>query len=73
MLKQGRYKYNYYVNHSPQLFDLATDPDELRDLSISPEYQSIREDLDQQLHAVVDPEVIDRKAKQDQAKPRFNG
>lgn len=73
MLKQGRYKYNYYVNHSPQLFDLATDPDELRDLSISPEYQSIREDLDQQLHALVDPEVIDRKARQDQAKPHFNG
>lgn len=73
MLKQGRYKYNYYVNQPPQLFDLETDPDELEDVVNDPQYASVRQELDRQLHAVVDPEAADRRAKENQAKPRFNG
>ncbi len=73
MLKQGRYKYNYYVNHPPELFDLATDPDELTDVSTDPAYASVREDFERRLHAIVDPEAVDCRAKKNQAKERFNG
>jgi choline-sulfatase len=72
MLKQGRYKYNHYVNHPPQLFDLAIDPDELADVSQDPAYASIRYEMERKLHAVVDPDAVDRKAKEDQAQARLN-
>ncbi|MFP4028890.1 MAG: sulfatase/phosphatase domain-containing protein [Candidatus Brocadiia bacterium] len=73
MGKEGRYKYNYYVNHDPELYDLASDPEELKDVSGEAEYSSIRRRLNDVLHDWVDPEAIDQKAKTDQAKPRFNG
>jgi choline-sulfatase len=73
MLKHGRYKYNYYVNHPPQLFDLAADPDELTDLSDDATHASVREELDRQLRAVLDPEALDHRAKENQARDRFNG
>jgi len=73
MLKQGRYKYNYYVGHPAQLFDLAIDPEELRDVYADPAYAPVIEDLDRQLHTMIDPEAVDRKARENQARPRFNG
>ena len=33
MLRNGRYKYNYYVGYPPELFDLAADPGEERNLA----------------------------------------
>lgn len=33
MVTDGRWKYIYYSHHRPQLFDLATDPQELSDLA----------------------------------------
>ncbi|PWS37532.1 sulfatase [Falsiroseomonas bella] len=36
MLRDGRWKYVRYVTYRPQLFDLAADPEELRDLAGDP-------------------------------------
>ena len=33
MLRNGRFKYNYYVGYPPELFDLAADPGEERNLA----------------------------------------
>lgn len=73
MLKHGRYKYTHYVNQSPQLFDLVTDPDELNDVSKAPGHASILDAMGRKLHAILDPEAVDRRAKENQEKERFNG
>jgi choline-sulfatase len=67
MLRQGHYKYIYYVGMPPQLFNLKDDPEELNDIAGRPE-QSVR--LDQfrkTLTGICDPEAIDQRAKADQA------
>ena len=50
MLRDKRYKLIYYpVGNRLQLFDLAEDPDEMRDLSESGEHQAVRERLSEKL------------------------
>lgn len=66
MVRDQQYKYVYYVNESPQLFDLHADPDELNDLSISPEHQSVLTAMEQKLLAILDPVATDTRAKADQ-------
>jgi choline-sulfatase len=56
-----------YVGYSPQLFDLAKDPQETNDLTADPAYRKDREDLDRALREIVDPEAVDARAKADQA------
>lgn len=73
MVKEGRYKYNYYVGHRPELYDLSADPDELVDVAGDPAYADVRKDLHGKLLDVVDPEAVDRRAKENQARPRHNG
>jgi choline-sulfatase len=51
----------------PQLFDLATDPEELVDLALTPAAQPLIGELDRRLRTLVDPEAVDRRAKADQA------
>ena len=67
MIKKGDYKYNYYVGYQPQLFNLTEDPDEMSDLAGKPAYKDVQEDLHAELLRVVDPEEIDRRAKENQA------
>jgi choline-sulfatase len=66
MLRNSRYKYVYYVNEAPQLFDLETDPGEAHDLSASPDHQPLLRAFEAQLRAMLDPEAMDRQAKADQ-------
>jgi choline-sulfatase len=66
MLRNAKYKYIYYVDDPPQLFDLEADPDELTDLSTSAHHQSVVADFEQQLRAMLDPETVDARAKADQ-------
>ncbi len=50
MIRQGRYKLIYYsVGHTRQLFDIDADPQELHDLSQSPDHGAVLEDLTQKL------------------------
>lgn len=58
MLREGRWKLIYYHGYAPQLFDLATDPDELHDLAMSDAHASVRDRLLQRLLADWDPEAI---------------
>lgn len=58
MIKRGHWKYNYYYGSKSELFDLAADPTEDRNLSGLPEHAAIEAEL----HAAVldgwDPDQI---------------
>ena len=66
MLTRGGYKYHHYVGYPSELFDLGADPEELRDLAGDPQYASVLAGFDAALRAMLDPEAIDRHAKDDQ-------
>ena len=67
MIRRGTWKYIHYVGMEPQLFDLASDPDELNDLGSSPAHADIRAELHAELLKICDPETVDRQARADQA------
>lgn len=75
MLRNGRYKYNYYVGYPAELFDLDTDAGEERNLVTDPAFSSIVAGFEAQLRGMLDPEAIDARAKADQAAliDRFGG
>ncbi len=66
MLRDLRYKYVYYVNAPPQLFDMQNDPDELQDLAPLPAYQAVLAERERRLRALLDPEAVDARARADQ-------
>ncbi len=66
MVKKGHFKYNYYVGSPPQLFDLDADPNEFTDLAGHPDWASVQADLHQELLARLDPDEVDRRAKENQ-------
>jgi choline-sulfatase len=67
MLRHGRWKYCRYVAYRPQLFDLIDDPEELRDLAGDREYAPVLAECEARLRAILDPEAVDRRAKERQA------
>jgi len=66
MLRQGRFKYIYYVGHAPQLFDLEADPRETRDLAASADHAQVLAEFEGKLRGLLDPEAVDAQAKEDQ-------
>ena len=36
MIRRGDFKYNYYKNDTPELYDLREDPKEMRNLALEP-------------------------------------
>jgi choline-sulfatase len=66
MLRRSNLKYLYYVGFRPQLYDLARDPEELRDVSTDPDYRDALTRLGRELRSLIDPEAIDAQAKADQ-------
>lgn len=66
MLRRGDDKLVYHVGMPAQLFDLATDPQERRDLAGTPAGTQRINALEARLRAICDPEAIDRDAKADQ-------
>jgi choline-sulfatase len=66
MLAKGRYKYHYYVGFPPELFDLERDPEETRDLATDPAYREVLAGFEAELRSRLDPEAVDRRAKDDQ-------
>ena len=66
MLAQGRYKYHHYVGFRPELFDLEADPEELHDLAGDVRYQPVLAQFEALLRGRLDPEAVDRRAKDDQ-------
>jgi choline-sulfatase len=66
MVRDERYKCVFYVGYPPQLFDLAEDPNELVDLSGDPRYAETLSSCERKLQSIIDPEEVDRRAKEDQ-------
>ncbi len=66
MIRQGKWKLIYYVGMDPELFDLENDPDELNNLVPGKTHEKIVEQLTSTLRGIVDPELQDAKAKEDQ-------
>ena len=75
MLRNGLYKYNYYVGYEPELFDLAADPGEERNLGADSAHATIASVFEAELRKILDPEATDKRAKADQAAliGRFGG
>ena len=75
MIRRGRYKYIHYVGCDPMLFDLAADPYERNDLAHSPEHRRVLEKYERELRRLLDPDAIDRHAREDQTRhmERFGG
>ena len=61
MIRRDRWKLNYYHGMEPQLFNLAEDPRETRDLARDSGHGSIRRDLLGQLLDSWDPDVVASK------------
>lgn len=68
MIRVDQFKYIYYVNMPPMLFDLKNDPEEIVDLSTDPTYQDTLILCEKELRAILDPEKMDQLAKTDQLK-----
>jgi choline-sulfatase len=69
MIRNGRWKYVYFVQYPdrPELFDLESDPEELRDLGTDQAHRAVREACHNKLLAMLNPEEVDRKATRRQA------
>lgn len=61
MIRQGRWKLVYHHGYRPQLFDMANDPDELRDLAEDAAHETVRDALLARIFAQWDPVAIDRR------------
>ena len=55
MLRRGDFKFNYYVNDIPELFNLREDPKEMRNLAALPEHRGKVEEMKAQLFAWYQP------------------
>ncbi len=66
MLREGTDKLVYHVGLPPQLFDLAADPEETRDLVAEGRGHDRATALERRLRSILDPEAVDRQAKADQ-------
>lgn len=74
MLREGDLKLVYHVGLPAQLFDLAKDPQELRDLVADGTGLQIAARLEGSLRKICDPEEVDARARHDQkAKAAFWG
>jgi choline-sulfatase len=66
MVADARWKYHEYVGYEPELFDLAQDPLETRNLAGDPDFASERDRLRDALYSICDPVAVDTRAKADQ-------
>ncbi len=58
MVRQGRHKYVYIHEYGSQLFDLADDPGEWRNLAGRPEFRALEASLQAQILAHFDPQQL---------------
>ena len=67
MIRWDKWKYNYYVDYPPQLFNLDNDPNELNDLAPNSRYQHIINQANSRLRNICDPEAVNRQCFKDQS------
>ncbi len=63
MVRDGRYKYNYYAEYEPELFDMDVDPGEECNLAADPTFASVRATMERKLRGIVDPDATDARAR----------
>jgi choline-sulfatase len=61
MLRRGDFKYSFWANDIPELYNLRTDPKEMHNLAPLPEYQGKVEELKKELFAWYQPPEIGLK------------
>ncbi len=66
MLRQGPYKYIHYTGFPPELFNLETDPEEVKDLAGDPGMADVLAQFGTLLARICDPVAMDQAAKRDQ-------
>ena len=66
MLARGALKLHEYVDYPPELFDLDRDPEETVNLAQEPEHAATLAQIRNRLRAWLDPQAVDRQAKDDQ-------
>ena len=70
MVRWRNWKFVYFVGQEPQLFDLATDPNELRNLAAErandPEIIAAKQEGERRLRAICDPEDVNTRCFADQ-------
>jgi choline-sulfatase len=67
MLRDGRYKYIFYVGYEPELYDLDRDPEEMSNLASKSEFNDILTKFENYLRGMLDPEEVNSQALADQA------
>ena len=67
MLRDDRWKYNYYPGYEPELFDMVNDPEELRNLAGQSNYSAQEQECHQKLMAITDPVASNDLAFSDQS------
>ncbi|SFJ60018.1 choline-sulfatase [Paenibacillus sp. UNC496MF] len=65
LLVKGGFKYTYYVNDRPSLFNLREDPKEMHDLAEDEQYHDLLDRMEALLRTIVDPEAVSLRAKHD--------
>lgn len=58
MMRQGDYKYCYYVNDMPELYNMRADPQEMKNLAILPEYKGKVSEMREQLFRWYRPQGV---------------
>ena len=66
MLRKGKYKYNYSLGDTPELYDIYEDPGEFRNLANEPDYQTICNEMETQLLSDWDPIEIEKQVRDSQ-------
>ena len=66
MIRRDQFKLVYFVGMEPELFDLESDPDEVRNLAGDPAFADVRARLEAELKAICDPNDVDQRARADQ-------
>lgn len=66
MVRQGSWKYMYYVGFEPELYDLSTDPHERRNRAGDPACAQAQARLHAALLNICDPEAVNARAFADQ-------
>ncbi len=66
LVRRGRWKYVHHAleGADPQLFDIEADPNELLDRIDDPSVSDVRDELDAELRAIVDPDGLDARVRQ---------
>lgn len=67
MVRKNAIKYIHYADHPDQLFDLASDPDEVQNLIDDSRYLGELKEMQARLHNLADPREVDARARRDQA------